>query len=695
MGAVITRSSQTQLWAALTRVVLSGQDSFLVTNAPADGAMTISEWKWTWSDGLVQRGACVSRKFPVAASHSVTLEVTFRAGGTSSTSDTVVVAATPSFSGFKKYVDSTRPDDSGDGNSEATAYKTAAKVRDVWTSYRGASSTGFAPGCVLFRRGVGSYAATAGESWDFGPLYVGTYDTGSRPQWLFPAGTEFQLGGTNHDDLFDNPVFSDGIDYSWSAVDSNNKFNLGHVATQLEGSVVTNAEIAFAGHGATISLVEQSNGWRFGCFMSGPFLHMGFSSFTGNGHDGNLDHQVYCSAGVSRCGIEWSTADATGAVAALDGFKTSGCSKFYLRHVEAIGCKTAFDVGGNTSPNEPCTDMVYDAPFANECLHQGWWANLCSRVSIRNPMSIGGLDACVIEVQNQSTGIHGLEILDGSFSNFTGRLLRTNDTNFSGVVMKNCAALKDGTGIFFDISADADLAEITSDSNQFFRTGGTPGSDTSFALVEGVSKSFANWQASPISQDAASSFVDPLFVDPDSDLHLQAGSQCIDAGVDLGLLFDADDLPRLVGSAVDIGSFEAASSSDITGSFDKPLGSLGMSAAGEVQIKGTLFRTLGALSGSSHGLLDLEADLDTALGALQLSSQALIGAEILGEANIQLAPATVQAAGTLDVQAGLDVELGAIAFESAATSSVGSDSTAEVFYTGARSSEVFFEAGAA
>src|SRR5262245_57572650 len=68
--------------------------------------------------------------------------------------------------------------------------------------------------------------------------------------------------------------------------------------------------------------------------------------------------------------------------------------------------------------------------------------------------------------------------------------------------------------------------------------------------------------------DARARFVNPLLVGPFADLHLQAGSPAIDAGIDLGNdshgqplsgAADIDGGPRVGGSAIDIGAHEHAS----------------------------------------------------------------------------------------------------------------------------------------
>ena len=70
---------------------------------------------------------------------------------------------------------------------------------------------------------------------------------------------------------------------------------------------------------------------------------------------------------------------------------------------------------------------------------------------MRNARSVGGLGTVVFELQNFDTGIHGFQVVNGTFSKFTGRFLRVNDSNFGSVVVRDTIATKTTSGVFYDI----------------------------------------------------------------------------------------------------------------------------------------------------------------------------------------------------------------------------------------------------
>jgi hypothetical protein len=64
----------------------------------------------------------------------------------------------------------------------------------------------------------------------------------------------------------------------------------------------------------------------------------------------------------------------------------------------------------------------------------------------------------------------------------------------------------------------------------------------------------ANCQTPPAAHDLKD--VDPKFVATDTDFHLQSSSPAKDAGIDVGVTFDFDGLPRPYGTKYDIGAYE-------------------------------------------------------------------------------------------------------------------------------------------
>jgi len=551
--AIITKSGHNHVVAGITRVTLSAQDSYQSVASPADCAMTAAPPLWDFGDGTTEIGFCVNHRWDTSGTKTVTLTMAFANGAITSTSTTVTVEAAPTFLAFTKYVDNTRPDDTGSGNSPATAYKTIAKAIDVWTTFRGASSTGFAPGRILCRGGGQSHSTAGTNGVDFGPLLLDTYSVSGESNLAtlsIAAGSSFALGFTSHDNLYDNWVVSRNISPVFAAEDVGNTVGMTHVATQLEDASVTRGEVILTGSGSSLLRAAQTLGYSKGVFPSAAYLVIRDSSFTANGHDGALHHQLYASAGTNHSAFLNVTCDANGASAALDAFKTSGCNKLYLKNCTARAAKTAFDVGGNLG--EETKDVVYDGCTSDACLHQGAWHNLCSRISIRNTRSFGNLDAALLEVQPISTGVNGIQALNSSFSQFTGIFFRSSNSNFTAAVVKNCAAYKANSGVFYDIANLSDLSKIAADHNVYYRTGGA---STGFAVVGGVTKTFAEWQG--LGMDVNSRFADPLFTNPANDLSISKFSPCVDTGITTRIT-TADFLgtSRPQGGDYDIGAYE-------------------------------------------------------------------------------------------------------------------------------------------
>src|SRR5262249_31120576 len=127
--AVITRSGQTQILAGITRLQFSGMDSYAI--APGDAVQHIARWDWDYSDGSREAGAHVSHNFISAGTYTVTLTVFSDNGASATATTSVVVAPTPSFSGFTLYV-SESGDDSHSGLSDADALATLEAAFYKW-----------------------------------------------------------------------------------------------------------------------------------------------------------------------------------------------------------------------------------------------------------------------------------------------------------------------------------------------------------------------------------------------------------------------------------------------------------------------------------------------------------------------------------------------------------------------------------
>ncbi len=91
------------------------------------------------------------------------------------------------------------------------------------------------------------------------------------------------------------------------------------------------------------------------------------------------------------------------------------------------------------------------------------------------------------------------------------------------------------------------FANLDSDYNAFFASGANAGFFRSGSLAAGAGTDYATlalWQAA-VADDANSLFVDPTFVDPLADLHLQSGSGVLNAGTSvMGVTNDFDGQMR-------------------------------------------------------------------------------------------------------------------------------------------------------
>jgi hypothetical protein len=562
--AQITVGPQTNIFAGITRLDLSGQDSYRFDGAPVppDCAMTAALMFWSFGDGTFGAGFNISKVWSSSGVKTVTLLVKWADGTSSSTTRSVTVLTAPTFALFDKFVNFSTGSDGNPGTS-ALPYKTLQKGIDAWRSFRGSDgSIPSDPGRLSLNKGD-SFTYAGLDGINFGPLYVCAYGAGAAPIITVATGKTWDVGNLVREDRVVNWVANDGLKIRWAAEDIGNIVTMSHQGSQLSSCTVENGGIFFTGAGSSIASVVQSKGWRYGVFPSSSYLHITLSTFTGNGHSGGggaADHQIYASNGVDHSGFTSVTTDATGASAALDGFKFSGCSKLYVADCEAKNSQTAFDIGGN--PGEETTDVVFDRPTSRDCLHQGFWPDFMQRVSIRNPRVFNALDGAALEVDPDGGDITDFELYGGSFSALTGIFMRVANSAFTGVVVENTAVTKTNAGAFYDISDSsrsslADLAEIHLSNNRYYRTGG---SSATFAIVNGTTLSFAQWQAAPYNMDAGSTFADPLFTST-SDLRLQAGSPCIDTGATIGVLAqDYAQVYRPIGAGYDIGAYERGGS---------------------------------------------------------------------------------------------------------------------------------------
>ena len=124
-----------------------------------------------------------------------------------------------------------------------------------------------------------------------------------------------------------------------------------------------------------------------------------------------------------------------------------------------------------------------------------------------------------------------------------------------------------------EIEVQYNCDEITIKNNILYARTGQPyisngGGNNTNVMVENNVYFGASTTSPGSFPDALARFVNPLLVSPLANLHLQAGSPAIDAGINLGNdaqgqnlsgVSDIDGSPRVKGSAIDIGAHEFAS----------------------------------------------------------------------------------------------------------------------------------------
>ena len=172
----------------------------------------------------------------------------------------------------------------------------------------------------------------------------------------------------------------------------------------------------------------------------------------------------------------------------------------------------------------------------------------------------GGKTTSNITVRNNfiSRGYQG-NILMGGYDATRG--------NAQDVVVVNNTTYQ-ATGVEIELQNNCD--RITIKNNILYARAGQPyisnsgGNNTNVTVRNNVYFGASNTSPGDF-PDAAARFVNPLLVSPLSDLHLQAASPAIDAGINLGNdalghpvsgASDIDGSPRVQGSAVDIGAHE-------------------------------------------------------------------------------------------------------------------------------------------
>lgn len=587
-AAVITRSSITKVIAGKTRLTISGMRSYFTHDPAADGQPNdgwreVVDWKWSNSDGQVLHGAIIALFFVTAATYTLTLQVTYRNGSTASTSITIVVAA-PNVT-WRRYVKADGSDTLNDGSIGAP-WATPAKAFDAWQTARGSRGTDSftGEGEILFFAGD-VFAHNSRSTVQFGPLNVGVYGGSAHfvlTNNLAASPDGMSLSSDGHDNnitgdtyfnanCYDNFVYWDSCDVLFA----NQQWYCGmrHVGTQLTNCKLSNTGIDMGGGfvtGSTVYNTEVSGGGRNGVFYSGKFLMLELASIHDTGTSVGFDNCVYQSSGAQHCGTRTCTFDQGSNPVLVVGYNSSGGQYVYVADCLAKGgLRGDFSFPGNPFPDEPGFDYVFDRCVSIDCAGEAYLSQFGGRHSLRNSIAINPATAFTIACsQVAQSGAHetiaGVDIIGCSFSRIrnAGFYVKNGASSyFTDIRMRGCVwdQQSSGTGTLDHALLQIDSVDapnVDFDRNQWFRTGSGAGSST-FAWIDGAIRSFTYWQG--LGDDTNSHYGDPLFVDPFADLHLQAGSPCIDQAGDLGLVTDIAFTARPQGANDDVGAYERVS----------------------------------------------------------------------------------------------------------------------------------------
>ncbi len=689
---VITRNASATLHlAGMTAEQFSAMDSYQTTASPADfwTKCGLVEWDFDFAANpgvWTAEGAHVSFVYPTAGTRTVRALAHFMDGTTATATATVTTTVAPSFALFDRFVDPLLGSDAlGDGSALAP-WASAEHAFYKWRtsglpgganwgriSIRGDVDTPYA----ALDDGVNHYAHP-----NYGPLLVTVYG-GTRANLKATAavdGKGINLASSHDNNSYSAPILWRGVNLTFNSPASPDKstWNLvsfGHVGTQLEDCVITNAGILTndstgggAPHNSYGHNIQQSKSWRNGLFLSSKWTHFDACSFSDNGSLSDFDRNIYVSAGAQY----WSVSNATLTLGTppgtlgthVGGIKTSGAKKGWIFKVAAHDCWTSLDVGGNSG--EQCQDLVYEGC---ELFHEktnGIYPDYLTRVSVRNLRAYGGCDVGLFTFQSYSVSefVQNFEVIGGSFSEINGPIVTFNNSDVwsTGLRLQNCIATKPAGLVgdqlwFFTCPNAANLTALTSENNQFNRAGGAAG-DPGFAYAAGANHSFSQWKATDGKDNAGpSGFGDPLFRNVASlDLTLLAGSPAIDAGAALYTLTeDAIGTRRPIGAGWDRGALEAAAGAPpILGTGRAPLGPVGVSGVGTVAppVAGAGVAALGPVGVVGVGTVSIVGAAVAALGPVGVIGVGSVSSPINGDGVAALGGVGIVGYGTVEAPVG-------------------------------------------
>lgn len=133
-----------------------------------------------------------------------------------------------------------------------------------------------------------------------------------------------------------------------------------------------------------------------------------------------------------------------------------------------------------------------------------------------------------------------------------------NHINWKNNIIYNVNYLTHGEGTMYNLYVDSSVTNLVSDYNIVYSPTATP----SYAFVAGQARTWAQWQG--LGHDIHGLNVDPKFVNAKgNDFHLEATSPAIDTGTNVGLIQDyyGNYVPQ--GLAPDIGAYESSAQSSV------------------------------------------------------------------------------------------------------------------------------------
>lgn len=435
-----------------------------------------------------------------------------------SATPTVAPTATPA-AGLTYYVDAVNGSDSNAGISPDAAWHGIVRV----------NSAQFAPGVsVLFRRGC-TWSGTTLQLSTSGaadrPIVFGAYGEGARP--VIAAGGQTQ---------------------AFYAGASRGNYKL--AGLDLRGGTFT---VECPGYGVTIEDCNVQDASRVGILFFGLNIHD--VVIRGNTVHDCLESGVEIGAdsqpGPTNFLIEDNICWGNGTGPPHHGIYVKRSTNVVIRRNvcysnAGAGIKARFrNVALLIDNNECYSNDGYGITFnVTEDIVPG-------NIIVSNNL-LHGNNYYNLHLAESSQGV---EVYHNTLINAVYRGLGLDQGAETGNTFKNNLIVQDvavvGAGrVPLRIYAASQSASNVFDGNCYAYIGG----DGRPVDSAGTGLTLAQWQAQTGSPDLHSISADPLFVAPYKDLHLRAGSPCIDAGVNVGVTTDADG--RVRDARPDVGAYE-------------------------------------------------------------------------------------------------------------------------------------------